>query len=196
MDISDKLSDLSIFDDVIHKKNPLRDNWIDFKEILIKYKINYFYHVTDQSNIESIKKEGLCSWEFCEKENIKINCYGSNSDSRKRDQIKGLGNFVRLSVFKNNPVMLCFTGEQRIPNPCILKIDPRIIYLESTEFSDINATSNNVSVGNLFKNFNKINFELLKNNNINNKQQKQLQAEILVRTWIPCKFIFNLKVYV
>lgn len=185
-----ELSDLSIFDE--WEKGLIRKNWVDFKEILLKNEIDCFHHVTDQSNIDSIESNGLCSLKYCINNGIKINCYGSSSVSREIDKHKGTDNYVKLYLFKNDPQIYKYI-QQRIPDPCILHIDSRIVYLKTTIFSNINSTDNNAIIGNDINNFNKINFQLLKDNNLYDK--KLLQAEILIRTWVPCKFIRNLKIY-
>jgi len=185
------LSNLNIFDG--WERKHLRPDWVDFREILLKNQIEYFYHVTDESNIQSIKKEGLCSSKFCEKNDIKINLCGGNDISKKLDKQKQLENFVRLFIFKNNPLIHCFCSN-RIPNPIFLRINPMVVYLDSTQFSDINATDKNATIGNNIDNFKKImNFINKKENSIN--FQKLKQAEIMIRTCVPCKFILNIQQY-
>jgi hypothetical protein len=188
------LSDLSIFNG--DETNSIRVDWEQFKHVLTNNNISYFYHVTDSSNIDSIKSNGgLFSWEYCNANKIYISAPGGNQRSREFDSEKGLSNYVRLFLNPEQPMIFLARCEKRINNPVKLKIDPRIVYLSSTLFSNINATDKNAEIGGTIDFFQKISFNTVNFRPLDGSERKLLQAEILVKTNIPTKFITNIDHY-
>ena len=64
---------------------------------------------------------------------------GSSKLSRKLDQNKGLGDFVRLSFTPNHPMLYVALKEARLVDPIVLEIDLSVILIPGTRFSDRNA---------------------------------------------------------
>lgn len=171
------------------KKRKIRDNYIEFNNILENYNITHLYHFTDKSNIDSIKSYGgLYSWFFCD--NFKIQYKpGGNSLSHDLDERKGLQDYVRLSFNKHHPMMRCAKVDGRSLIPIILSIKKEIIFLEDTLFSNINATDNNSKCGSSLDDFKKINFEIAHKDLYNVSEKKFYQAEVLVKSFIPLEYI-------
>lgn len=86
-------------------------------------------------------------------------------------------------------------NENRISNPVILEIDPEVIYDESTRFSDRNATRNGALVGGGLDDFRNIHFKTVKARkhfDLDADEQPFYQAEVLVKNFIPLKYIRNI----
>lgn len=155
--------------------------------------INNFYHFTDVRNLESIiDNGGLYSWSSIQKKNIN-SIMSSGELSRQLDTRKGLEDFVRLSFVENHP-MKYMVEKDRGLNLVLLEIDISVACWESTLFSDINATDNNVIIGRDLGFLKKLNYNLFKQKYVylEAQQKKQYQAEILVKSFLPIKYIKNI----
>ena len=158
--------------------------------------ISCFFHFTDSSNIDSIKKNGgLYSWSYCLKNGIDISRPGGDELSRQLDKRFSLQDYVRLSFCKEHPMKFICIKSKRILNPVNLEIDTSVAEFEHTLFSDINAAANDHNLGTSYVFLNSLDFSVLKKNyfDLSEIGKKKYQAEILVRTWIPSKYILNLK---
>ena len=179
-----------------NKKNRFKSNVILFKELITKEKITKLYHFTDKDNLKSIRdNKGLFSWKSCENYKIKILKPGGNVLSRNRDAYQGLEDYVRLSYNNDHPMMYRALKDRRISNPVILEINPDVMLLETTQFSDMNATRNNFNVGSMIQDLKKVNFSIAKNGKyleLADHQKPYYQAEILVYSHIPLNYILNI----
>ena len=118
---------------------PYKDDWKEIQKIVEQNKITKLYHFTDRANIPSIKKMGgLFSWQDLENMKVKIPVQGGNDLSKQLDAYKNLQNYVRLSFVENTPMLYFAKKEGRVQNPVILEIDPSIIFLKDTIYSDGN----------------------------------------------------------
>lgn len=173
-----------------------RSNWEDFKNILQENGITELYHFTDRDNLESIIRQGgLYSWADCEEKGIDIARPGGGQTSRSLDKRDGLEHYVRLSFTQNHPMMYVAMNEGRISNPVILKIDPEVLYDTDTLYADRNATKNGAHVGGTLDDFKKIHFQSVKaakHFDLEPEEQMYYQAEILVKHFIPLKYIRNI----
>lgn len=101
---------------------------------------NNFYHFTDGSNIESIKKYGLLSLSEQTRNKITPNNYGSDELSRSQDIRSEMDRYVHLSFWKSNSMQFKAKAEGRIKDFILLKISPLVANthgaLFSTEFSN------------------------------------------------------------
>lgn len=174
-----------------------RNNWQEFKEILALHRIDKLYHFTDSENLKSIiQNGGLYSWADCEEKGITIAKPGGGEPSRKLDKRHGLEHYVRLSFTKRHPMMFVAKDDGRINDPVILEINPEILYEEDTLFSDRNAASNDAHVGGTLDDFKKIHFKSViarKQFDLEESEQPYFQAEILVKNFIPLKYITNIE---
>lgn len=133
------------------------------------------FHFTAPENLASIRQYGLLSWQELERRNIS-HIPASSTLSRNLDSRVGLEDYVRLSKSQNHPMFEAAIYYGRIRRLVWLKINPNVIDLPSTLFSDDNATSNRATINND------------KNTALNSTSP---QAEILVKTRIdPAKIIF------
>ena len=170
--------------------------------------IDKLYHFTDISNIESIvQHSGLFSWRSAEDLGINIPKPAGIGIGRQLDVIKGLAYYVRLSYNKNNPMRYVALKEKRIDRTVFLEVDPIVMLLENTLFTEANATKNDVFAFNqldklmdlfIYKkmlydedgNVNEIEFQELNANNVLSS------AEILVHKHVPLEFILNIQKFI
>lgn len=176
-----------------------RSNWEEFKRLLEQHNITKLYHFTDRDNLESIiNNGGLHSWKDCEEHGIDIpkpGGGGQGSLSWSLDLRDGLEYYVRVSFTRQHPMMYVAMNENRISNPVILEIDPEVIYNEDTCYADCNATRNGANVGSSLEDFKKIHFHTVKATkhfDLDADEQPYFQAEILVKNFIPLKYITNI----
>jgi len=178
----------------LKRTNNFKSDWEEFKKILKGSEINTLFHFTDKANLKSIKKHGgLYSWQHCDSNNIYIPSPGGNELSRNLDKSKGLEDYVRVSFTRNHPMM--FVEHTRDRDNIILELDPEVVYLKSTLYSNVNANRNGASIGNDLSYFKKIRFDLFKYPNhfkLSEDEKPYYQAEILVKNHIPLKYIKNI----
>jgi len=168
-------------------------DWKKIKNILHDNRVQWLYHFTDYSNLESIlEKGGLYSWAYSERNNIEIKVQGGEEWSRDNDKINKLQDYVRLSYVKNHPMM--YVRSEVIKNPIVLKISSDVCFYDETLFTNMNAVSKSKKVFSDFNNFSKLKFDLFNKEylNLNEKQKKHYQSEVLVKSFIPIKYIGNL----
>lgn len=158
---------------------------------LQKHNIKYLYHFTAEENLSSIVKNGgLFSWWFCEHNGIKIPKAGGDSLSHRLDVKHKLQDYVRLSFCDDHPMQ--YRLKKQGVDLVLLKIDIKAALLESTLFSDINATANQVQIGDDLDFLrNKVNLDATQEHYVRRDSPifKQHQAEILVKNFVPLQFI-------
>lgn len=170
-----------------------KENWSDFKQILDNNGIRYLYHFTDRRNIPSIKQHGgLFSWHYCKKNNITIPCQGGDYDSQELDKKYGLEDYVRLSFCNDHP--MAYRLQQSGSYIVILKIGVDVALLKGTLFSDINAADKLHTHGGELDDLKRVNFNATKRNYVRKDDDdfKSHQAEVMVKTFVPKKYIVNL----
>lgn len=165
-----------------------------FQEIVRRHHIESLYHFTDSRNLASIKRHGgLFSWWQCERRGIRIAAPGGNEDSRRMDRRNDLQDYVRLSFNAGQPMMHVARRYGRIRDARILRIDPSVIYLAPTLFSDVNANDSDARVGIGLKSFERIRFDIATASRWDGCEEKGFfQAEVLVNSHVPFDMIKNL----
>jgi hypothetical protein len=145
-----------------------------------------------------LQSGGLFSWKYCIENNIFINKPGGDDLSRHLDKKSGLEDFIRLSFTPNHPMMYFALNDGRLSDPVILKIDVEVIYWLESKYSDTNATSKNSKIGVDFDAFSRINFKTIQKESYfdsSEEKKKHMQAEVLVKEYIPIKYINNIYDY-
>lgn len=176
-----------------------RQNWEEFEKILKQHNITKLYHFTDRDNLVNIiKNGGLYSWKDCEERGIDIakpGGGGQGSLSWSLDQRDGLEHYVRIGFTRQHPMMYVAMNDGRISNPVILEIDPAVIYEDDTCYADRNATRNGANVGGTLDDFKQIHFQTVKaakHFDLDTDEQPFYQAEVLVKNFVPLKYILNI----
>ncbi|NOX48743.1 MAG: DUF4433 domain-containing protein [Chlorobi bacterium] len=165
-------------------------------DLLLDKGVTRLYHFTDRDNLASIRQMGgLYSWEYLLLNNVDIPRPGSSQLSRMLDQRYALQNYVRTSFCKDHPMMHIALNEGRIHHAVLLEIDPVVVTFEPTLFSDMNATKNGHKRGNILKDLRRVKFDVcLQVNYFNIKEEEKpyYQAEVMVKEFIPEKYIMNI----
>jgi len=172
-----------------------KSNWQLFVNVILGNSIEYLYHFTDKSNLDSIKKRnGLYSWSYCLNNNIEIVMPGGDELSRYLDKRKGAENYVRLSFCKDHPMEHVAKREGRILNPIKLLFNTELIYHIGTKFCNMNVAKNEAIISDSLEYFTNINFGVFNQNyfNLNQSQKSQFQSEVLVYEHIPSNYILNI----
>ena len=171
-----------------------KENWRAFKRIVAHQGIKYLYHFTDFRNLESIKEHGgLYSWSSCEQRGIEIPAPGGNLDSRRMDRSRNLQDSVRLSFNRLHPMKHVARKEGRVKDIRILAVDPFVIYLNPTLFSDVNANDAKARIGGDIESFERIRFDIATGRWDGEMEKKFFQAEVLVKTHVPLHLIKRIK---
>lgn len=155
--------------------------------------IRCFYHFTARENLSSIKRlGGLYSWFSMQENKRTIPCSGGDDWSHQLDMRHGLQDYVRLSFCDDHP--MAYRLKQNGTPLVLLKIDIDVASWKDTQFSDINAADNNHRHGGGLADLNRVNFSAVKRNYVSRDDNdfKPHQAEVMVKTFIPAKYILNL----
>ena len=173
-----------------------KSNWQEFQEVLEQNRITKLYHFTDFDILESIiQNGGLYSWADCRDKGIKIPKPGSSGPSRSLDERDHLEHYVRLSFVEDHPMKFVAMNEGRISNPVVLEIDLEPALWKDSLYADRNATRSGAIVGGDFANLMVVRFGLfnrmMRYFDMSDEAKMHYQAEVLVKNFIPLKYITN-----
>ena len=176
-----------------HFSPSYKSNGNEIKQYLLDNGISCFYHFTDEDRLESIKRHGgLMSYKRCLDEAVVMPVREDMARSRDIDAKYDLEDFARLSFCKRLPII-----KERMKNGkelVRLKISIEVATFEDTEFTDMEATSIKMHHGNTFDDLRKVNLQATKNlvyERMSEIEYLQMQAEVLVKGFIPLKYIEN-----
>lgn len=171
----------------------LKTNHIAIRNHLSANNIRCLYHFTDRRNLDSIRRNGgLYSWQYCDTHNIEIPYAGGDSISRSLDCRYDLEDYVRLSFCDDHP--MTYRLSQNGYDLVLLKITVDVAELETTLFSDMNATDNNCRYGSTLADLQRVDLNATQQHYLRNTDPlfKKHQAEVLVKTFIPIDKIINI----
>lgn len=173
-----------------------KDSFKEYSDVLRQNGIKKLYHFTDRDNLPLIIQHGgLYSWADCEEKGIKIPRPGGGQLSRDLDCRDNLQHYVRTSFTQQHPMMYVAMNDGRISNPVILEIDLEVVEWKDTKFADRNATRTGANVGGSLADLKKIHFNSVKAKkhfDLDDDEQPFFQAEVLVKNFIPLKYITNI----
>lgn len=153
--------------------------------------INYLYHFTDRSNVAKIRETGgLYSWKYLDDHCMIVPRPGGNDVSRGLDSKYGLEDYVRLSFCKIHP--MSYRLKKEGADVVFLKISLDPIILKDTLFSDMNATDSLHKHGGTLDDLKRVHLECTKLDYAEGEDKKYKQAEVMVKTFLPAKYILNL----
>lgn len=170
---------------------PIKSDAAIILKVLQSHDIEYLYHFTHKSNLNQIKElGGLYSWVQLDKMNKSyIRGGGSNSLlSKSLDEKNGVSDYVHLSFCFEHP-MIPIDDKDIV----ILLVHPIVCLMKETLFCNMNATDRRHSIGPNVENLQKVNFGSTKMTYVPkvSKLFKPKQAEVLVKNFIPLKYIIN-----
>jgi len=199
-DTKDYITETNKTEKIVVNKNYNRDRKLPYKLFYksippyLNFKsIHKFYHFTDVKNLKSIIQQGgLYSWYGLESRQIN-SFLSSNQLSRELDTRYNLQDYIRLSFGSYHPMssrLIHQEGKKLV----WLEISLEVACFEETLFSDINATDNNVKIGNSLDFLKTIDLDVFKYQyrDLDYNAKKKYQAEILVKKFLPIKYITNI----
>lgn len=160
---------------------------------LRKNYVNYFYHFTSRKNLPSIcRNGGLYSWQYLKKHNIDIPIQGGGELSKDLDRYNGVADYVHLSFCKDHP--MAYRHIQNGEDVVVLKISIDVALLNGTMFSDMNAVDARCHCAYGMEGLKQVNFSATQEKYLRSDDPlfKYKQAEILVKTHVPLKYILNI----
>lgn len=172
-----------------------KNNWQEYEQVLRDAGVTKLYHFTDRDNLESIISHGgLYSWADCEEKGIRIRKPGGGDLSRQLDMRDGLQRYVRLGFTDDHPMKYVAMNDGRISNPVVLEIDLEPVLWHNTLYADRNATKTGAKVGGSQSDLRAIRFDVLRSRyfDLDDDDRKYYQAEVLVKNFIPLKYIRNI----
>ena len=155
--------------------------------------VRYFYHFTDEMNVNSIKRlGGLYSWYYCSQHDIKIPNAGGDLQSRGLDSRYGLQDYVRLSFCPDHP--MAYRKYKEGARLVLLKIKIDVATFKDTLFSDMNAADSDHTHGGNLSDLQRVNIGATKASYVSRNSPifHAHQAECMVKTFIPIEYIENI----
>jgi hypothetical protein len=155
--------------------------------------VRYFYHFTDENNLQSIKKYGgLYSWHYLKCNDIKIPNSGGDNLSKQLDMKYGLQDYVRLSFCNDHP--MAYRLQQSGARLVLLKIRIDVAGFIETKFSDINATDAGHHHGGEYEDLRRVDISATQLSYVSktDPEFKPHQAECMVKTFLPIEYIENI----
>ena len=161
-------------------------------QYLIDNGIKCLYHFTDKDRLNSIIRHGgLLSYKRCLDEAVVMPIRTDMAASRDIDAELGLEDYARLSFCRDLPKI-----EERKKAGAelvLLKISLEVATFEDTEYTDMEATLKQMRHGNSFEDLRKVNLQATQKPAylLSDVEYNQKQAEVLVKGFIPLKYIQN-----
>lgn len=187
--IETSIDNIFSLDSVMFNIRPIKSDAKSIIDILENNGQEYLYHFTHKENLKQIKElGGLYSWIKLDKMNKPCQHPGSTSLSRSLDVKYGLEDYVHLSFCFEHP--MSFRNEKDI---VILLIHPIVCLLPDTLFCNMNATDSEHRLGPNLEDLERVNFYAVTSHlPKGSKLFKAKQAEVLVKGFIPSRYIVNL----
>ena len=156
--------------------------------------IQYLYHFTEKQKIQSIiKYGGLFSYKRAFDESIAMPVREDMALTRDIDAKKGLEDYVRTSFCPRLPKIKERQAEGA--ELVLLKIDLDVALFDETLYTDMEATQSNMKYGGDFDDLKKVNLKATQKDVSRPEDEDywQRQAEVLIKGFIPLKYILNVK---
>jgi hypothetical protein len=154
--------------------------------------IKCLYHFTDKDRLNSIIRHGgLLSYKRCLDDAVVMPIRTDMAASRDIDAEFGLEDYARRSFCRDLPKV-----EERKKAGAelvLLKISLEVATFEDTEFTDMEATLKQMRHGNSFDDLKRVNLQATQKPAylLSDLEYMQKQAEVLVKCFIPLKYIKN-----
>lgn len=195
----ESLDDLVVNDELINpipikEVNIIQSNQKIDTQLIINYlkafNIHFIHHVTEKSNINSIKRLGLFSRKKLDNKGISYVNNVADSTSTSLDRKYSKEDYVRLSFCEATPM---FHKKKYLQSNIIFKVPIECLLEVEFEFSNMNGTDNRVKFGRTLEfltNQVKV-LKAAKGNffDLQGDDKKYYQAEILVKEHLPAKFL-------
>lgn len=166
----------------------------EYRRVLEENGVRRLYHFTRRENLSSIRERGgLFSWYYCELKGWTIPMPGGSADSWSLDVRHGLQNYVRLSFCADHPMRSHV--EEKPGDTVLLTVDPDVVLWQDTLYSDMNAVDSSHRHGDDLEMLRSIRFDATQKTHVRQTDPdfKYHQAEVMVKTHIPARYILNLE---
>ena len=157
----------------------------------------YFYHFTDESNLNSIRNSGLVSRQYANLNKIKIEAFGGNAISKLQDESCGQDKYVHLSFDSDHPLLFYAKHEKRITKPITLRISPKVLFIDGVKISLGVANANNAIILTPEDAIKKLDLKVLYENTdwrdpeVKSRLNAARKCEILIPDLIPREMIIK-----
>ena len=171
-----------------------KSNKEEIRQYLQANGIQYLYHFTEKEKIQSIiKYGGLFSYKRAFDESIAMPVREDMALTRDIDARMGLEDYVRTSFCPRLPKIKERQAEGA--ELVLLKIDLDVALFDETLYTDIEATQSNMKHGGDFDDLKKVNLKATQKDISRPEDDDywQRQAEVLIKGFIPLKYILNVK---
>ena len=164
------------------------------------------FYITHIDNIESILKHGILSHNLANEMNFeKVDISNQTVNARRNRFETTLGgnihDFAPLYFNHKNPMLYTLCKNKDKNNLVLLRINPHILLADNVSFSDGNAATRTTNFFKNIEDFNKINWQLIKQGSWYNYQfgieegRRIMCSEALVKNKIETHFINDIYVY-
>jgi hypothetical protein len=171
-----------------------KSNKDEIRKYLLDNGIRYLYHFTEKQKVDSIiRYGGLFSYKRALDESIVMPVREDMALTRDKDAEKGLEDYVRTSFCPRLPKIKERQAEGA--ELVLLKIDLDVALFETTLYTDIEATQPNMKFGGDFDDLKMVNLIATQKefSRPEDDDYWQRQAEVLIKGFIPLKYILNVK---
>lgn len=164
-----------------------------YSSFLEEHHIDCLYHFTSTDNVDSIRKNGICSAKYLHDKGINVS-YASSGGSREIDIRKGKADYVHLSYERKNPMLYIALKEGRLANYVIYEISTDVLFLKETLFTHCNAAKNGVKFSDDINYMLQIPFDSFHNRPYNKESvyKDYFMSEVLVKQKVSPLYILNL----
>lgn len=177
-----------------HFSPSYKSNREEIRSYLQSNGIKYLYHFTEKNRIDSIiKYGGLLSFKRCLDEGITMPVREDMALTRDIDAKMELEDFVRTSFCSCLPKIKQRQAEGA--ELVLLKIDLEVALFDDTLYTDVEATQNNLKYGGDMDDLRRVNIQATQKefSNPEDDDYFQRQAEVLIKGFIPLRYILNVK---
>lgn len=166
----------------------------EYNQCLDAYRINYLYHMTHKTNLETILQFGLKSHNDARENDLMQNDIANRDVNDRRSRIepiynRSLHDYVPLYFNPKNSMLFVRKNIQN--DIIILAIDRTLVYSENTIFTDGNAANRPTRFFKNINDLNQINWKCIRAEFWNDFEdgKRERMAEILVYPEVPVKCI-------
>jgi hypothetical protein len=166
------------------------------EEFLARYCVRYFYHFTDERNLESIRLErALLPYAELKRRGVAIPAPGGNDWSHEADVRKGLDAFVHLCLHPEHPMEYRAREEGRIENTRFLMVDSQLLTNDGIRFTKDISNKRDIELLTLAEACEQMDFEAIydhldwRSAIIRERRQATMKYELLVPGEIPIDLI-------
>ena len=170
-----------------------KSNKDEIRKYLLANGIQFLYHFTEKQKIQSIiKYGGLFSYKRAFDESIAMPVREDMALTRDIDAKLGLEDYVRTSFCPRLPKIKERQAEGA--ELVLLKIDLDVALFEATLYADMEATQPDMKYGADFDDLKKVNLSATQKevSQPEDNDYWQRQAEVLIKGFIPVKYIINI----